>query len=245
MLFSFSNKRRNTFLCFAVLLFSLLISGCNKRHIETQHLDQNSTAIEPSVRLLSAKEKQQFNNWIVREMYEQIYGRKAKSAEELYNWSNVLNQGGSLEGVYHGMILSKEYAELEHGKASIAAVRFFSEEFSQLETGKPSPALAEKVARKAMEYSLFSLKRQLGELLLDEIQKKKDDRPALAKFYGNLTARWAEKGVAFGLADRNRADPDFHAEWARKNSIGMIEWEVLNRMHRIFNQYGGIILDGK
>jgi hypothetical protein len=225
--------RRSAFLCFAVLFL-----GCTKQ-LQQSHDDSiNSNTIEPSVRVITPKEKAQFNNWIVREMYEQIYAKKATVS--LFSWANVLNQGGSLEGVYHGMILSTEYTNREQGKANVAAVRFFAEEVALLKNGS-----AGKIAEKAMNYPLFSLKRQLGELILTEVVAKKEDRIALANFYGTIAARWAAKGVDFGLKERNNADEEFHKDWARKNSLGMIQWELLNRVHRIFNQYGGIILGDK
>ena len=46
-------------------------------------------------------------------MYTQIYLHPPRTKEEYNGWANVLYQGGSLEGVYRGLTLSREYRDLE------------------------------------------------------------------------------------------------------------------------------------
>jgi hypothetical protein len=42
------------------------------------------------------------------------------------------------------------------------------------------------------------------------------------------------------FAQRNEKNEVFHFNWAKENTLGMLEWELLNREHRILNQLGGI-----
>jgi hypothetical protein len=42
------------------------------------------------------------------------------------------------------------------------------------------------------------------------------------------------------MAQRNKTDEIFHFNWAKENKLGMIQWELLNKVHRLMNAYGGI-----
>lgn len=235
-------------MCFAVFAFLL---ACNNRYgvDQAQPVDTQATSAEPSVGILTPGERRSFNIWLAREMYEQIYARKTDSNKQHLSWVNVLFQGGSVEGVYHGMILSTEYSALEVGRASAAAVRFFAEEAARLHSQIDNPTeikrLSERIAKEAMKSSLFGLKRELGSQILQSISEKSSNRRALAELYADRAFRWADLGVDFGLKQRNIKDYDFHEQWAKKNSLGLIQWELLNRAHRIFNQLGEINQVGK
>ena len=93
-----------------------------------------------------------------------------------------------------------------------------------------------------MRAPLYSLKRELGEKILSEVNKRKNDRNALANLYADLVIRWGKTNIPFGLAQRANADPEFHRNWAKENSIGLIQWELLNRAHRVLNSYGGVLI---
>lgn len=75
-------------------------------------------------------------------MQEQIFARPAKDQVAAAGWANVLGQRASIEGVYHGLILSSEYMALEKGNAAdIKVLRFFGNEMAMLEFLLPMKAM--------------------------------------------------------------------------------------------------------
>jgi hypothetical protein len=84
--------------------------------------------------------------------------------------------------------------------------------------------------------SVFTLKRVLGDALLELIDQMSPDHAALAKWYGQWVAAMDARGVDFGLALRNRADATFHEDWALHATQDQLVWEALNRVHRLLNR---------
>jgi len=84
--------------------------------------------------------------------------------------------------------------------------------------------------------SVFVLKRVLGDEALRLMALKQAQGPkALAEWYADHAARTAELKIDFGLRLRNRADRAWHLKWAETAEVDRLEWEVLNRLHRIVN----------
>ncbi len=107
-----------------------------------------------------------------------------------------------------------------------------------LPAGRERRAALERVFSQA---SVFTLKRLLGELALECVEEL-ERQGRLSDWYAEWATRLASLsgpgGVAvdFGLAQRNRSDVTFHRTWAREVSLDRIQWEVLNRVHRILNE---------
>lgn len=194
------------------------------------------------------KEKLAFFEWLLREIYQQVSPGRPVSRGELNSWLNVVSQGASIEGVYHGIILSKEYGMLEKGTASLAAVRFFSEDmaFISLPDGKTVKdpeykKLSQSYAKQFSMASIYTLKREMGESILHQMEVRKDDREKLSKWFADVAIRWNSQNVSFGLQQRNDSDWEFHHKWAKENKFGLVQWELLNRAHRILNFHGNLI----
>ena len=83
--------------------------------------------------------------------------------------------------------------------------------------------------------SIFTLKRVLGDEALKVIAFKKS-QGTLAAWYGHWVVHMAERHVDFGIALRNKADEQFHIQWAGSVSEDRLIWEVLNRLHRVLNE---------
>lgn len=196
--------------------------------------------------MMSPSEKMGFHRWMVTEMIEQVLGRPVKDKSEIEGWANVLSQRGSVEGVYHGMVLSSEYTGLEQGRADVKALRFFALEMAMMDSPASSEqdpkvkAASENYAKQNMASSLFTMKRELGERVINEANKRKENKETLAAWYAAIAARWARQNVNFGIPQRNKTEEIFHFNWAKENNLGMIQWELLNKVHRLFNAYGGV-----
>jgi hypothetical protein len=89
--------------------------------------------------------------------------------------------------------------------------------------------------------SFYTLKRILGDELLKLCAEKsadsKNGQKDLAKWYGGWVNRMDGLHVDFGLPLRNNPDAEFHQGWAMSVSADRLRWEVLNRVHRVINQF--------
>lgn len=197
------------------------------------------------VEILTPNERKRINRQFIREMYEQIYAKRLTDIELYNSWMNVLEQGASIEGVYRGLTLSEQYRELERGVVSKEAKEFFAQEITYLEMLKNPKVRNEaemirEISKNVEKAPLFTLKRILGERVLEAIDLRKTDREAVATLFADLTARWSKVDVDFGFKQRNNKDRDYHYAWALRSSRGRVQWEILNRVHRIMNHFGKI-----
>lgn len=242
------HSRMPAFFCLcAVLFYSCdLLKPASQRGLNQGKDANREVSAEPASDFKTMSEKLAFYRWLVTEMQEQVYSKPAKGQADVDGWANVLSQRGSVEGVYRGLVLSTEYAALEQGRADLKALRFFAQEMAAFDfpnSQESDPALkaaGEKYAKEYMGKPLFTLKRVLGDRVIQEAETRKGDKDRLAAWYSNFVGRWAKAGVSFGMAQRDRADEAFHFKWAKENNLGMIQWELLNRVHRVLNSYGGI-----
>ncbi len=210
--------------------------------------EESNRAAEPTnVKMMSPREKLAFHRWLVLEMQEQIFSRPVKDQNSASALANVLSQRASIEGVYHGIVLSTEYVALEKGQPSnVKALRFYGNEMAMLdypaatESDPRVVSASAKYLKDSMGWPIYTLKRELGERILRESEGRKDDSEKLAAWYSGIAARWAKYEIDFGLPQRNNKDEVFHFNWAKENTLGMIQWELLNRAHRILNKLGGI-----
>lgn len=104
-------------------------------------------------------------------------------------------------------------------------------------TGTPNPPAITREGGMAVfgRASILTLKRVLGFEALKVIRAKKTDPVLLVHWYGKFAARLAARGVDFGITLRNKADENFHVEWAKTATEDQLVWEVLNRLHRLLN----------
>jgi hypothetical protein len=102
---------------------------------------------------------------------------------------------------------------------------------------RPTPeALAAKIATHYTGSSVYTLKRVLGDWALRAIEYRRAESPErLWEWYADFAVALAQRGVEFGIRERNDSDRTFHRNWAQKASEDLLRWEVLNRLHRILN----------
>ncbi len=259
-----------SFVCAIFLSFSLAsLSGCDQlknqwKFIDSEHLEEEEVAKDDhSVGatlsggfVKSPKERLKIRKQFLSEIYQQVYARKFTDKEAYVRWMNVLQQGASVEGVYRGLVLSREYAQMERGRTTAEALDLFASEMALLtltrdgkdakyltsvEGVKKQSSIKQALVSKYETRSLFTLKRILGEEVLAYMEILKKDRSQLSQWYSETTLRWNSQGVDYGLEKRNSKDGNYHLRWAASNSLGRIQWEVLNRLHRMFNGVGRIL----
>lgn len=94
----------------------------------------------------------------------------------------------------------------------------------------------EEYAKKFKDASIYTLKRVLADEVLKLIDEKAATPELLAAWYGSWVVRMSGRKVDFGLDLRNRPDESFHRQFALKAPRDRLQWETLNRVHRIFNE---------
>lgn len=201
---------------------------------------------------------------ILREMLETIELQRPEDPVVFGQWMNVLNQGADFEGVYNSLTHSARYRSLERETLGSGAASYavFAHEFEALraeskhplkldaDSARPLPDQSDRhraifgsapvPTLKNLEpfrsASVFTQKRVLGEAALGRVRELSKDRDALARWYGKFVVRMGMHGVDFGLKTRNDLDEAFHVNWARNAPLDRIQWEVLNRYHRLLNR---------
>ncbi len=234
----------------------------------------------------SSSQAVRMNAEYLQEIYSVVWMHPPQDAQEFSGWVNTLNQGASLEGVYHGMIQSKAYhqLELEAAGAPVLALKVFGQELAALERQLPEPSLfshwpevsagvsdeqwrkgdfqdqgtsdhggqglrgegvsddgeltarwADFYSRNFVGISIYGLKRILGEEALKVMAHHNPYREKLATWYSVWAVGLATRQVDFGLPARRSTELSFHYHFALVSSLDRLQWEVLNRLHRLLN----------
>jgi hypothetical protein len=203
--------------------------------------------------------------WL-REMIEVIYALPLEKAYELtgdqsglepwfWSWANVMEQGASVEGVYHGLILSGAYQQLEKNDKNPVNIDVFKNfvnlldiiqselpERTEFETGfKSATTSAEWIAHYQSLFkskNKYVLKRVLGGevLKLASVAFSSPERQkGFLAFYLRFVGLTGKMHNDFGHIERNKKEALFHSQWYLKASRDQVTWELLNRIHRLLN----------
>jgi hypothetical protein len=86
-------------------------------------------------------------------------------------------------------------------------------------------------------HSVFTLKRLLGEAVLRWVGFKRKSIADFASGYAKWAIRLSTSPVDFGLSARKKNDEGFHYQWAVSQPVDVVQWEMLNRVHRLLNQF--------
>lgn len=178
------------------------------------------------------KERQRlFDYQFLKELF--VITRKTEAKDEdLSNWLNVLEQGGSREGIYSALTLDEVYSALENieEKPSNRLLDFslnFSQKFFKQTFKKES----------LVQLNLYSLKRIFTEKGLDlleyyEVHNLENMYLWYAVFSSDLAVNYAPL-----LKSGIRQDPrvEFHYEWAKSMPIQHIKSEFIIKLHMVMN----------
>ncbi len=180
---------------------------------------------------LPLERRRQFDYKFIEELFLVTRKTDAKD-EDLSNWLNTLDQGGSREGIYQALVLDEVYNGLEsiEGKPTKKLLDFCLK-FSQvyLKQTFKSESLT--------QLNLYSLKRiftEKGMDLLDYYEVK--DLDALYRWYALVSADMA-KDYAPLLQSEIRKNPSakYHYNWAQSMPIQHVKSEFIVKMHALMN----------
>ncbi len=180
---------------------------------------------------LPTDKKRLFNYKFLEEIF--LVTRKTEPKDEdLSNWLNTLEQGGSREGIYQALVLDEIYSGLENmDEKPSRPLLDFSLNFSQKFLNQTFQA--DSLSR----LNLYSLKRiftEKGLDLMDYYEAK--DLDALYRWYAIFSADLAQKFAPILKSQiRKETSPEIHYEWAKGMPIQHIKSEFIIKMHLVMN----------
>ena len=89
--------------------------------------------------------------------------------------------------------------------------------------------------KEGLTKSNYWMKKKVSEQILKTIDLKKEYREKLASWYGKFVFGLNQKGMSFGLKQRDKLDEYFHYQWALEADEDRIKWECIVRIHMLFN----------
>jgi hypothetical protein len=170
------------------------------------------------------------NVQFIRELYEVVKNQDVDQAH-LSEWINVLDQGGSREGVYRALVdeesqLKKESKPLPLTDRTIDFVDHFSHVYLDRSFSKGD---LEKM-------NFFQLKRLLTDYALEVMDAFSEKINDLYDWYAVLSADIAQNfSFAFRSHLRKNPSKEFHRVWAQNVPIQMIKSEVIIKIQRVLN----------
>jgi hypothetical protein len=152
--------------------------------------------------------------------------------EEIITYFNILNQGGTREGIYRSLVSDATYAGIENQEGY--AVKTVSADLAIFIYEKYLHKKINKDSLKGM--SIFTLKRLVTEKTLDLLDAYGEDRVGLEKWYANFSSDLALKFPAkMNNKLRQSTSAQSHLAWAKKVPIQHIKSEVIIKTHMAFN----------
>ena len=171
-------------------------------------------------------------HFLVEELFLVTRKTEAKD-EDLSNWLNTLDQGGSREGIYQALVLDEVYSGLEsmEDKTSQKLLNFtllFSQKFLN-QTFK---------TESLTQLNLYSLKRIFTEKSLDLFEYfEVNDIDSLYRWYAIFSSDVATNYAPFLTNSAIRLDQStkYHYDWARAMPVQHIKSEFIIKIHLVMN----------
>ncbi len=143
---------------------------------------------------------------------------------------NVLQQGGSREGVYRSIVLDSDYRRLENldERVTIQALEFsinFLKKFINIRVKK----------EKMGTVNTYTLKKYCVEKALELIDMFGNDNSNLYDWYAVFSKELAEKYPIFKNKLRKKTSAKIHQNWASKAPRQHLKSEVIIKLHLVFN----------
>lgn len=180
---------------------------------------------------LPVERRRQYDYKFIEELFMVTRKTEAKD-EDLSNWLNTLDQGGSREGIYQALVLDEVYNNLESIEEKPSQrLLDFSLKFSQKYLHQTFTPESLK------QLNLYSLKRILTEKGLDLMEYyETKDLDSLNRWYAILSSDLA-KDYSPLLKSQIRQDPSlaYHYQWAKSMPVQHIKSEFIIKVHSVMN----------
>lgn len=179
---------------------------------------------------LSLEQKRKYRVAFIQELYQVTRNSEPKEGD-IIKFLNVLEQGGTREGVYRAITLDSVYASLEsYEEAPESALEDFAVEFGE-------KYLARRFDRSAMsKLNQWSIKRIIVEKALETMDVLADKPEDLRAWYAVFSAELASKypSVWKNKVRQNQSD-EYHLNWAKGAPFQHIKSESIIKLHEVMN----------
>lgn len=179
---------------------------------------------------LSHEDKRKYRVAFLSELYKVVRGAEIRTAE-LSSGVNILEQGGTREGIYRSLVLGNEYRTLETYEESpsddlLVWSLAYAEKFLGLSYQKDQVA----------KLNLWGIKRVLVGKTLDLMDSFSSDGEDLYKWYAHLSVTLSkQKKVEWKNKVRKVQNLQYHYLWAKKVPLQQIKSEVIIKLNKVFN----------
>ncbi len=179
---------------------------------------------------LSEKDKRKYRLAFIQELYLNVTGSAAEK-DKILTALNIIERGGSREGVYRSVVLSPEYSALEgFSEAPSADLINFSHKYGQR-------FLARNFNKTQMQkINLYGIKRVVTEKsleIMDSFSKNDDD---LLRWYAVMSSELAKKfPLLWSGKTRTNKSALYHLNWAKSVPLQLIKSEVMIKLHKVMN----------
>lgn len=181
---------------------------------------------------LPFSERQKYELAFIKEAYLTTRKSEAKR-EDLIQWLNVIEQGGTREGVYRSIVLDDIYYGLERydekiNKECAEFVQHFLRKF-----------IGSKVKVESLsKINLYTLKKAVAEKSLEIIDTMIDRPKDVYAWYAIMSSDLAKQFKhAFKKKTRSVDFPEFHEKWAKSVPLQHIKSEVVLKIHIAMNSF--------
>lgn len=196
----------------------------------TQVYDRAKEVDPPAYSKLSAEEKSKYDFSFLKELFFQVRNQNAVD-KEISSLLNVLEQGGSREGVYRSLVLDQFYTVLceQNDPSSEKLVNFVGEFMGQYMNLTSQKEVLLKT-------NFYWLKRYLVEKAMD-IADLLSARPQdLHDWYALVSADLAKKFPAVWKGKtRGNEDAKWHKQWAQSVPLQHLKSELILKLHSVMN----------
>jgi hypothetical protein len=180
---------------------------------------------------LPLERRRQFDFKFLQELF--AVTRKAEARDEdLANWLNTLDQGGSREGIYQALVLDEVYSALENmeERPSQKLLDFTVTTYQQF---MGQNMTVDSLAR----FNLYTLKRILTERGLDLMEYYESrDLDSLYRWYAVFSGKLAQNyGQMLSSPVRTEASMAYHYQWAKEMPVQHIKSEFIIKLHTVMN----------
>jgi hypothetical protein len=201
---------------------------------DESYYDQKKSAIYSQgekYEKLPLEQKRSYEVSFLEQLFEVTRNAEAKK-DDVIKYVNVLEQGGSREGVYRSVVLDQVYLALEQYQepASQALVDFvldFSVRFLAIQY-KPESLKS---------FNLWALKRIIVEKTLEVIDALAAKPEDVYSWYAVLSKELARdhSGIWGNNETRKNSLDLYHYKWAQTVPFQHIKSEVIVKMHKVMN----------
>lgn len=179
---------------------------------------------------LSPDKKRPYIVAYLKEVYQVTRNAEAKN-EDLTKYVNVIEQGGSREGVYRAITNDQVYAALESYQDSIG------DKLVDFVLDYAAKYLRVSYNKEGMKKSnLYIVKRIIVEKTLDVLDAMAKNPDDVYRWYAVFSTELASKYAGLLVTKiRTSTDEMFHYEWAKKVPWQHIKSEVIIKLHTVMN----------